>query len=438
MQRHELTNFSLPNSFSAVQSELRISGLPISGLIENFGTPHYVYDANVIRDAYQSLVVNLPWFKIFYSIKANPNLAICSLLRSLNAGAEIASSGELKLALETGYSPDRIIYAGPAKTDGELSLAIRTGIASINVESFSELSRIDRIAKTEGQQANVSLRINALNAEVSTPEVMAGGPSRFGIDEEIVFSEMDISKFTNIKIIGIHVYTASQILDNEAILRNLRRTLRFADLLSQKYELPMQKIIFGGGFGVPYSQSEKDIDLRLLSREMRSIFESQNATRNGEASSVILELGRFLVAQSGVYITKVIDVKESRGKTYVATDGGINHFTRPVITNQNHPTFILNRLGDYEERVVDIGGPICTPIDIIAKGIEVPNVQIGDIIGIFNTGAYGYSMSCLDFLSHPKPAEVLVDNNTAYLIRERSDFEDVIARQSIPEHFLKS
>ncbi len=436
MASHNLHRYTALRDFSQVDAELQIGGLPVSRLVEMYGTPLYVYDAAMLVENYRIVCQALPQFEVFYALKANPSLALCALFHKQGAGAELASGGELKLALKAGFPPAKIVFAGPAKTDAELAQVVEAGIASVNVESFAELARLEAVAQKLGKRVNVSLRINTKQSDVSTPEVMVGAASRFGIDEEKVLDELDrLQGLDYVHLSGIHVYTASQILEVEAVIRNLVRTLTFASTLVEQTAIPMARIVFGGGFGVPYAPDVPVLDMARLSTRVEETLAENTAKQFANVlhnTRLIVELGRYLVARAGVFLTRVVDVKHSRGKQFVATDGGMNHFFRPVLMNLNHPTFIVNKLGMPETETVNIGGPLCTPIDIIANEVRVPAVEAGDLVGFFNAGAYGFSMSLLDFLAHPRPAEVLIQDAEPYLVRERGTFEDIVRHQRVP------
>ncbi len=434
---HDLSRFLLSPHFSKEGSALTISTVRVTDLVEEYGTPLYVYDAETLADSYREAKQAFDPFEVFFSFKANPSLAVCAFLRELGAGAELASAGELHIALKAGFAPEKIIFAGPAKMNAELALAVKTGIASVNVESFVELARLEKIAKDEGLEANASIRVNTSEAGVTTPEVMAGGPSRFGIDEEIVIEELNNIILDKVDLVGVHVYTASQILRENAIQANLDRVLKLVADLQEHADFFPRTIIFGGGLGIPYAKSERELDMQLLGAKIAETLDEYEERLGLSERRLIIELGRFLTARSGVFISRVIDAKESRGVKFIATNGGINNFIRPRLMDLNHPTFIVNKLGEEEEGRANIGGPLCTPIDIIADNVPVPEVERGDLVGVFNAGAYGYSMGMHDFLGHRRPAEVLILNGEPHLIREGTDFDATLRGQSLPES-LKS
>lgn len=424
--------FMIPNGFQRSAGELLIGGKLASALVSEYGTPLYVYNGDIISRQFHEVRKAFPAFEIFYSLKANSNLSICALLHSLGARAEVASGGEIYLALQAGFEPYNIVFAGPGKTEQELEFGISTNIFAIHAESARELRRIALIAEKLHQNVQVALRINTREGFAEAPEVMAGGSSRFGIDEELIIPELSRFSSPRVRIIGIHVYTASQILDERAIIANFGRTLDLACSLAQNAGLDLKSIDFGGGFGVPYTLEEKKLDMEMVGMGVQTILNRKSSTYNLEHTRLILELGRYLTAASGVFLARVLDIKESRGRKYLITDGGMNQQIRPVFMKLNHPTYPVSKLDDRPIEIVDVCGPLCTPLDTLASHISMPRVEVGDIIGIFNSGAYGFSMGMLNFLSHPWPAEVLVYQGLTYLIRERGTEGDFLRGQ--PRH----
>jgi diaminopimelate decarboxylase len=268
-------------------------------------------------------------------------------------------------------------------------------------------------------------------------EKMVGGPSKFGFDQETLVSEILELDLKHTSIIGIHVYTASGVLDEQSLFANFERTLTLAAYYRDALDLDLSFIDFGGGFGVPYDNSESELDIFSLGRMINDRLESSDCPIDRRKVRLIWELGRYLVAECGIYITKVLNIKESRGRRYLITDGGMNQQIRPVFMDLNHPTLLINKLDLPETTTVDIGGPCCTPIDMLAKNIGVPEPQIGDLVGVFNSGAYGFSMSMLYFLSHPLPSEVVIYKGESMISRHRGGRSDGLINQVIPEFLQK-
>jgi diaminopimelate decarboxylase len=413
-----------------------VGGVPITTIVGRHGTPMYVYDGDMICSRYEALKSAFPSFEIFYSMKANPSFALVGLLRDLGAGSEIASGGELFLAKEVGHDPLDIVFAGPGKTDRELEDAIISSVFAINVESLRELDRVARIAKLLGIPARVALRINtAVGLSKSgggsagpLHERMAGGPSKFGIDEEKLDTLADHWDKRAVEIVGIHIYTASQILDADEIVENAKRTVAAAERVEKITGEPMMTIDFGAGFGVPHYEEEAPLDLPALGARVEEVFKPFS---DRKGMRLILELGRYLVSECGVFVTRVIELKESRGERFVITDGGINQFVRPVLMKVKHEARVISRLCSPTPTVAKVSGPLCTPIDIMSEQIQVPeDISLDDLVGVFNAGAYGFSMSPQLFLSHPSPVEVLVLDGEVVEVRRRGTYEDFLLKQN--------
>ena len=413
-----------------------MGGIAITTIVGKHGTPMYVYDGDMLCSRYDALKSAFPSFEIFYSMKANPSFALVGLLRQIGAGSEIASGGELFLAKELGHDPLDIVFAGPGKTDRELEDAIISGIFAINVESLRELERIGRIAKLIGIPARVALRINTTvglsksggGSAGPLHERMAGGPSKFGIDEEKLDALTDHWDKRAVEIVGIHVYTASQILDADEIVENAKRTAVVAEHVEKIIGEPLMAIDFGAGFGVPHYEEETPLDLPALGARVEEVFKPFSERKN---MRLLLELGRYLVSECGVFVTRVIELKESRGERFVITDGGINQFVRPVLMKVKHEARVISRLCSPTPTVAKLSGPLCTPIDITSEQIQVPeDIALDDLVGIFNAGAYGFSMSPQLFLSHPSPVEILVLDGDIIEARKRGTYEDFLLKQN--------
>jgi diaminopimelate decarboxylase len=257
---------------------------------------------------------------------------------------------------------------------------------------------------------------------------MAGGPSKFGIDEEKLDGLGDVWDRRSVEIVGVHIYTASQILAADEIVENAKRTVAVADRLEKLTGAPLMAIDFGAGFGVPHYEDEEPLDLPALGERVEEVFERFAAR---DETRLILELGRYLVSECGVFVSRVIELKESRGERFVITDGGINQFVRPVLMKVRHEARVISRLSSETPTVAKVSGPLCTPIDITSERIQVPDdIALDDLVGIFNAGAYGFTMSPQLFLSHPSPAEVLILDGEMIEARSRGTYEDFLHRQN--------
>ena len=413
---------------------LEVGGIPLTTIVADHGTPLYVYDGDAIRSKCEAVAAAFPSFDLFYSIKANPSLGLAGFFSRMGAGAEIASGGELHVAREAGFDPLDIVFAGPGKTDREIEDAIVAGIFALNAESFREIERITNISRLLGVPTRVALRVNTSAGLAQSGggsagplhEQMAGGPSRFGIDEEKLGNLPDHWNRRAVDVVGIHVYTASQILDPDEIVENARRTVAVARRVAEVTGRDVESIDFGGGFGVPHYENEVPLDLPSLGARVEEVFQPYS---RGDAR-LILELGRYLVSEAGVFVSRVVELKESRGERFVITDGGINQFVRPALMQVDHEARVVNRLASPGSAVAKVGGPLCTPIDVTARAMRVPDdVALDDLVGVFNAGAYGYSMSPLLFLSHPAPPEVMVVDGEIVPLRKRGTYGDMLRNQ---------
>ena len=403
-----------------------VSGISLVSLVEKYGSPLYVYDLEIIREQYQALKQAIPeQVKIFYAIKANPNPSICAFIRSLGAGAEIASAGELYIALKSGFQGKDIIYNSPGKTDADIEYAINNGVYILNVESMDELWRINLIAEQKQVVVKICIRINPIRPVTELKMQTGGGSQKFGTDEEEIETIIIAAlKFEWIELQGIHIYVGSQILAAEILLDNIENTLKIAFDAAKKFGFALKCINFGGGLGVPYNESEPEFDVEKFGKGLTALISKYDKI------SFILEPGRFLVSESGMFLTKVISVKESRGKKYAIVDGGINHAFLPIRMNKKYPTVIANKMqhsansASIKNSQFIIGGPLCTSMDVFTNEVELPQVEINDIICLGNSGAYGFSASMLYFLSVPMPAEVIIKNGKSFIARHRGKKED--------------
>lgn len=408
----------------------------INKLIDIYKTPLYVYDFSKIRTQIERLKSTLPpKFQVFYSIKANPSIGLLSYIKEHVSGAEVSSEGELHLAMRAGVPVEKIIFVGPGKTEEELKYAIENDILSIVVESFSELDKIDYISGQLNRKMRISVRVNP-KFEVTGARIKMGGSAKqFGIDEERLEEFVKkAGKCKNIVLEGLHVYMGTQVLDAGVLLENFKNILALALMIENSYGVHLKLIDFGGGFGIPYFPGEKELNLSLLGEGLREMFYSYSEKIDFNSMNLIVESGRFLVAESGIFLTKVLYRKDSRGKVFIITDGGSNNHASAAgigrFIRHNFPIEVVGKQNCNEKEVVNIVGPLCTPTDILAQDVELPIIKEGDVIAVLKSGAYGLSASMKDFLSHPVPAEVLIDGDRHWLIRRRGTREDFLAGQA--------
>ena len=418
-------------------SELDVGGFSASQLAEEFSTPYYVYNGDVIVGQIQRLRQALgPETDIYYSLKANPSLGLCQLIARQDLGAEVASIGELLLAQKAGFPPDRTIFAGPGKTRQELELATRLGVKAVNVESEGELGRLGRIAESARHVTGVGIRVNPYLPVTGAQMRMGGGSQQFGIDEEAL--DTLLAQFNGhpyLQIRGLHVYVGTQIFDVDALVNHFHHVVDLSLTTADRLGRAVDMVDFGGGFGVPYFDGTEEFDLDRFAVLYRDVVARCKADSRLDSASLIVELGRYLVAEAGVYVTRVTDVKVSRGKRFVVTDGGMNHHITATgnfgqVFRKPYPIAPLGHLDAATREPATLVGPCCTPLDIIAQNVPFPHVEVGDLVGIFCSGAYGYSASSLSFLSHPTPAEILVWQGRSYQLRAPGQPEAVLDGQS--------
>ena len=431
----------LAEHFGGIEgNELTIGGYRVSDLAKEFGTPLYIYSGEMIVDQVRRVQAALgSGTDVYFSIKANPSLGVCQILASQGVGAELASGGELLLALKAGFTPEHIVFAGPGKTNEELALAVEQGIGAVNVESPGELERLHRIAERMGRPVRVGLRINPRFALPGANMRMGGGPQQFGIDQEQVAAVVERYKDDSIiRIVGIHIYTGTQIFDPGQLVEHCKDILELAADISTQLGRPLEVIDLGGGFGVPYFEKTGEFDVESFGEKYRSLIEDYQRDWRFAGTRFVIELGRYLVAAAGLYVTRAVEIKQSRGKTYVVTDGGMNHQTMATgnfgqVFRKPYPVAVLNRLGDASEQQVSVVGPCCTPLDVLGSDLSFPKAEVGDLVGIFYSGAYGYSASSLAFLSHPTPAEVLIWQGRRHLLRVGGKLDQVLqGQQGLP------
>ena len=415
--------------------QLAPSGIPIEEIAERYGTPFYLYDAGLISARAQAVRRALGT-ELAYSVKANPSLAICQLIAAEDGvGAEVASAGELALALAAGFAPRDLLFAGPGKTDDELARLVNAGILADNVESIGEIDRLAAIAEHASRRQGVSLRLNPELQLLGAQMRMGGTASQFGIDEaELGDAVARVRGHSSLVLRGIHVYTATQVFGVEPLLDHCRNILelglRAADLAGG----PLELIDFGGGFGIPYFEGGEAFDLEAFGAGFRSLLDGFRADPRLTGCRFIFELGRYLVADAGVYVMRAIDRKQTRGKTFVVTDGGMNHHLTATgnmgqVFRKAFPLLNLSRLDGTTEETVTVTGPLCTPLDSFGE-VQLAAPATGDLIGVLSSGAYGYSASNLGFLSHPTPAEVLAWRGETHLLRPAGQPEDVLKGQT--------
>ena len=398
--------------FDISRNELQVGGLPLSLLAERVGqTPFYAYDRSQIAARIGAVRQALPQgVRLHYALKANPMPALVSFVRPLVDGMDVASAGELKLALDAGADVQSIGFAGPGKRDAELRQAVASGVL-LHVESARELRVLADVAQALGRPARVALRINPDWELRGAGMHMGGGPKPFGIDAEQVPGLLRSMVHEGVVFEGFHLYPGSQNLRSGVIAEGLRRSLDLVLRLAQDAPLPVRHVNLGGGWGIPYFPGEKALDLAPVAEAVTQV--QADLARALPEARLVLELGRYLVGEAGIYVARVVDRKVSRGQVFLVTDGGMHQHLAASgnfgqVVRRNYPVVIGNRLQSTEREVASVVGPLCTPLDLLADRIELAVAQPGDLVVIFQSGAYGMTASPQAFLGHPSCPEVLV------------------------------
>lgn len=415
-------------------TELHVQGIPVSEIAERFGTPLYLYDADVLAATYTALRDRLhPALDIYFSLKANPNVSVCAELVRLGAGAEVSSGIELATARQAGARPEDAIVLGPGKTDEELRACVRAGMRAVVVESVTELRRLDAIAADIGNTpVDVLLRVNPAFVAKGSGLSMGGKPRQFGIDEEAVPAALALAAtLAHVRVRGMHAYMGTRILESADVVHNTKGILALAAELHRSHGMALDCVDIGGGLGVAYFAGERDPDVDALTAGVNAAVDDFVAGHPG--TRLILELGRYLVAYCGRYVVRVLDIKSSRGDTFVVADGGTNHHMAAVgigsFVKRNFPIRSLTRFDEPATGRYTLTGPLCTPNDVVGKQVPLPPVAVGDLLGVERSGAYGPTASPVQFLSHGYPAEVMVRAGTAHLVRRRDTADDLLGKQ---------
>ncbi|MGW2819054.1 type III PLP-dependent enzyme [Streptomyces sp. NPDC001415] len=416
-------------------TEFEIQGIGVGELAERYGTPLYVYDGDALAGHFQRLRALLhPRAEIFFSLKANPNISVCALLGAQGARAEISSMTELITARRAGITPENIIFLGPGKSREELAACLDEGIYAVICESLGELALIDELARERGITADVALRVNPSFSVKGSGLTMGGKPRQFGIDEAQLLDLPDLTeRHPNVRLMGVQVYLGTRILDEDVIAENTGRIFDLAERLAEKLGFPLELVDFGGGFGVAYFDGERDLDPEVLAARLNPVIDAF-AARHPE-TRLINELGRYLTAPFGTYVTRVRYVKTSMNENFAVVDGGTNHHMAAVgigsFVKRNFPIQLLNRTDGEAAESWNITGPLCTPNDTLGKKVKLPALRPGDLIGVLRSGAYGPTASPVHFLSHGYPAEVLVASGRSHLVGEREQATDLLRRQHL-------
>ena len=400
------------DQFAVQDGELVVGGIGLGRLAARVGqTPFYAYDRQLLTRRITELRHALPeTVKLHYAMKANPMPALVGHLARLVDGIDVASGGELKIALDAGAKPRETSFAGPGKQRAEMQQAVAAGIL-INIESFREVRELASISEQTGNRARIAVRVNPDFELKSSGMRMGGGAKQFGVDAEQVPELLAEIGRLGLGFEGFHLFAGSQNLKPEAIVEAQSKSYELALRLAEAAPSPVRFLNLGGGFGIPYFPGEQPLDLAPIGAGLASIVD--RASRQLPEAELVLELGRYLVGEAGIYVTRIVDRKISRGHCYLITDGGLHHHLSASgnfgqVIRKNYPVAIGNRMASSEQETVSVVGPLCTPLDLLADRMELATAEVGDLVVIFQSGAYGFTASPQAFLGHPACAEVLV------------------------------
>ena len=409
------------SSFHRLEGVLHGGGVPLVDLAARFGTPLYAYSADMIAARYREVDEAFSGYPhaLHYALKANSTLGLARLLRSLGAAADANSGGEIEVALRAGFTPGEIVFTGVGKSDAELARAIELGLRSINAESAGEIERIDAIASARGTRAKVAVRVNPDIDARSHPHISTGRKNnKFGVaieDAREMCLRMRGRK--GVQIVGLHSHVGSQITHLEP-LQHAAEALAVLACELRRSGIQIEHLDIGGGLGIPYEGQT----VPSASEYAAAVLPIVRKT----GLALILEPGRFLVGQAGVLITRVVDIKpQAGGKLFVIVDAGMTELIRPMLYGAFHRIEPV-LASAAPEALVDFVGPICETTDTLGKDRRLPEPAVGDLMVVFDAGAYG-SVMASNYNRRPMPAEVLIQNGQAELLRRRQTIDDLVA-----------
>ena len=408
----DLPRHAAQKQFPVQDDCLQLGGVLLTRLAERVGrTPFYAYERNHIQSRVELLRHVLPQgVHLHYAMKANPMPAVVQLLAGLVDGFDVASAGEMRTALDTGMRPSRIGFAGPGKSSAELRSAVAAGVL-VHLESDEEMRRVAAVGELLGITPRVAVRVNPDFELKHAGMKMAGGARQFGVDAARVPAMLRRLGRLGLEFHGFHLFCGAQNLSAAAICEAQRLCVQLGLELAEFAPSPVRSLNIGGGFGVPYFPGERPLDLAAVADGLGATMAPLR--RGWPETRLILEMGRYLVAEAGIYVCRVIERKQSHGQIFLITDGGMHHHLAASgnfgqVIRKNFPVAIGNRMQGGARETVSVVGPLCTPLDLLADRMELARADVGDLVVVFQSGAYGLTASPTAFLGHPAPLEVLV------------------------------
>ncbi len=428
-----------PHFKANAQGHLVIGKIDAVELAERFGTPLYVMDEQRVREKYcrfhKAFADLWPNVLICYALKANSNQAVVKILQSEGTGADVSSENELKIALRAGIPGNQMIFNGNYKTPHELELAI-TNEVLINIDSFQELEVVGKVASRLGKRARVGFRVNP-DVKASTHPYIATGlrESKFGFDvaSRQAFEGYKLAaRMKNVEVVGIHAHIGSQILDAAPFEEEAEKLMALVTTVKEKLGISISFVDLGGGIGIPYKPDDSELQpeqvAKRVVRTIKRVVEKKGLVK----PTLVLEPGRYLVADAGVLLARVGYIKKRQGMpTWVAVDAGMNALIRPALYGAYHHIELANKIRKKNEMLVNVAGPLCESGDFLGKKRKLPKVEQGDLAVIFDVGAYGLAMSS-QHTAQLGPAMVLVNGSKVEIVRRRESFEDLTRLDQIP------
>ncbi|PRZ42490.1 diaminopimelate decarboxylase [Antricoccus suffuscus] len=400
-------------AFGSQNGQLTVGGIPVERLAERVGsTPFFAYDRGLLTTRVELLRATLPaGIELSYAMKANPMPAVVQHISGLVDSIDVASALEMQTALDTPLTASHISFAGPGKTDQELSQAVAAGV-TIELESASEAARVVSAGDRLGLRPRVAIRVNPDFQVKGSGMRMGGGPQQFGVDVEQVPALLTDLASADVELLGFHVFAGSQNLHADILAEAQRKTVELVLALADKSLSPIRYLNLGGGFGIPYFDKDQPLDLEAIGDNLSALL-TDEIRPNLPDARVVMELGRYIVGECGVYITRIVDRKVSRGRNYVVVDGGMHHQLAASgnfgqVIRRNYPLAVANKIDVPVDESVTVVGCLCTPLDLLGDNVDLPRSEVGDLVALFQAGAYGLTASPTAFLGHPAPAEILV------------------------------
>ena len=414
----------------------RLAGLAPEALAEEFGTPFFLYDLDLIGRRVEALRAVLPrGFRVAFAVKANPALAVVAHLRRCGVGADVASGGELETVLRAGFDPASVTMTGPGKREDELSAAVAAGVGIVTVESLGELRRLEKIAAGLDCRQPILLRLAVSeDSRLETVRLIGGVEGKFGMPlHTLTEAAREAAASLHLELLGVHAFGASNLRDAEQLSGHVAELVEIGRQVAAEAGVPLRVVDAGGGLGIPYADGERPLDLARLGRRLAELRTHWDSSPGLREMTVLLEPGRFLVGPAGAYVARVVDVKGPDSAPVAILDGGINHAVRPALIRTEHRLAVLT--SDAVRALVrtTVAGPLCTGLDVFTTEAMLPRPRVGDLVAMLDVGAYGFTESMPLFLSHPWPAEIAVLRGHARLIRPHMSPTEFLDRQIDPD-----